>query len=165
MDHERRVLRVVRAHVRQSEPRRHLGIELDRPHLPRATEHVGHVQVDLRAVEGAVALVHLVVDAAPVERAPERGFREIPLLVGSELLLGPGRELEPRLHPEQVVEVRGVVEAAEDLVLDLLRRAEHVRVVLGDVLDAEQAVQRSAALVAMERRRLRKAHGQLPIAA
>ena len=34
-----------------------LAVELDRPHLPRAAERVGHVQVDLRAVERAVALV------------------------------------------------------------------------------------------------------------
>ena len=65
-----------------------------------------------------------------LERRLERALGEVPLLVGAELVLRPGRELEARLHPEQVVEERRVVEAAEDLVLDLVRRAEDVRVVL-----------------------------------
>ena len=51
------VLVVVGAHVGEPEPLRHLSVELDRSHLPRAPERVGHVQIDLRPVEGAVALV------------------------------------------------------------------------------------------------------------
>ena len=142
VDDVRRVLVVVGAHVGEAEPLRHLRVELDRPHLPRPAEDVGHVQVDLRPVERALALADVVRDAAPLERRAERRLGEVPLLVGPELVVGPGRELEPRLHPEQVVEVRGVVEAAEDLVLDLLARAEDVRVVLRHVPDAEQAVER-----------------------
>ena len=55
MDHVRGVLDVVRAHVGELEARRHLRIELDRPHLPRATEHVVHEEIDLRPVERALA--------------------------------------------------------------------------------------------------------------
>ena len=122
------------------------------------------MQVDLRPVERAVALVELVLEPAPLERRAQRGLGEVPLLVGAELVLGPGRELEARLEPEQVVDELGEVEAAEDLVLDLLAGAEDVGVVLGDVPDAEEAVQRARQLVAVQRRRLGVAQRQLPVA-
>src|SRR5207247_2631702 len=107
------------------------------------------------AVERALARLHDVIDPAPVERRLERALSEVPLLVRADLLVRPGRELEARLHPEQVIEVRREIEAAEDLPLDLLRRAEDVSVVLGDVTDAQQAVQRARELVSVERRRFR----------
>ena len=75
---------------------------------------------------------------SPFERRAERALREVPLLVGAELVLGTRRELEARLHLEQVVEKRGEVEAREDLVFDLLRRHEDMRVVLGHVLHARR---------------------------
>ena len=103
-------------------------------------------------------------DPPALERVLQRSLGEVPLLVRAELLLRPRRELEASLHAEQVVEVRGEVEAAEDLVLDLLRRHEHVGVVLGDVLDPQQAVQGAARLVAVQRRGLGEAHRQVPVA-
>ena len=122
------------------------------------------MEVDLRAVERAVALVQVVLEALPLERRSQGAFGEVPLLVGSELVLGTGRQLEPCLHAEQVVEVGGVVEAAEDLVLDLIGSAEDVRVVLGDVAHAQQPVERAARLVAVERGGLREADRELAIA-
>jgi len=95
----------------------------------------------------------------------ERAFGEVPLLVGAELLLRARRELEARVHPEQLIEKGRVVEAAEDLVLYLVRADEDVRVVLRDVLHPQQAVQRPALLVAMERRRLGEANRQVLVAA
>ena len=90
----RGVLAVVRPDVGEAEPLRHLRVELDRAHLPGAAERVGHVQVDLRPVERAVALVQLVLEPAPLERRSQRALGEVPLLVGAELVVGPGRELE-----------------------------------------------------------------------
>src|SRR5205823_6429182 len=117
------------------------------------------------AVEGAVALVQLVLDPAPLERRLERGFGEVPLLVRAELVLGARRQLGVRAHPEQVVDELRVVEAAEDLLLDLLTRAEDVRVVLRDVPDAGEAVERARELVPVERRRLGVAKRELAVAA
>ena len=165
VDDVRGVLGVVGADVAAVQALRLLAVELDRPHLPRAAERVGHVQVDLRAVEGAVARVEHVLEPAPVERGLQRRLGEVPLLLGAELVVGPGRELEVRVEPEEVVEVLRVVEAAEDLVLDLLAGAEDVRVVLGHVPDPGQAVQGAGPLVAVERRRLGVAERQLPVAA
>ena len=57
VDHHRPVLGVVGADVLQVEPLRHLVVELDRRALPLAADRVGDVEVDLRPVERAVALV------------------------------------------------------------------------------------------------------------
>ena len=77
VDHHRAVLGVVGARVGEVEALGHHVVELDGAELPRAADRVGHVQVDLRPVEGAVALVDLVLEPAVVERllqrAPRRG--------------------------------------------------------------------------------------------
>ena len=52
-----------------------------------------------------------------------------------------------------------------DLVLDLLRSAEDVGVVLRDVADAQQAVQRAARLVAVHEPRLGVADRQVAVGA
>ena len=164
MDDVRRVLEVVGAHVGEAELLRHLRVELDRPHLPRAAQHVLHVEVDLGAVERALSLADVVLDPTPLERRPERALGEVPLLVGPELVVRPGRELEACVHAEQVVEERRVVEAAEDLLLDLLAGAEDVRVVLRHVTDPEKPVQRPGGLVAVQRRGLRVAQREVAVA-
>ena len=101
---------------------------------------------------------------APLERRAERRLREVPLLVRAELVVGPRGELEARVHAEELVEERGKVEAAEDLRLDLLARAEDVRVVLRHVPDAQQPVQGARRLVAVQRRRLGVAKRQVAVA-
>ena len=62
------MLGVVLARVGDAESLGHRVIELDGPELPGAPDRVGHVQVDLRPVEGAVALVDVVLEPAPLER-------------------------------------------------------------------------------------------------
>ena len=69
VDHHRLVLGVVRAGVGQLEALGEVVVELNGPELPRAAERVGHVHVDLRAVEGAVALVEVVLETLALERA------------------------------------------------------------------------------------------------
>ena len=115
-------------------------------------------------VEGTVALVDRVLDSASFERRAQSRLGEIPFLVGSELVVRSGRELEARFHSEQVVEIRAEVETREDLLFDLLGRHEYVRIVLRDLLHAEESVQGPGALVPVERRGLRKAERQLAIA-
>ena len=83
----------------------------------------------------------------------------------AELVLGSRRELEARFHLEEAVEMRGEVERAEDLVLDLLGRHEDMGVVLRHLLHAKEAVERSGPLVAVERRRLGIAQRELAVAA
>ena len=134
------------------------------PSCHERCEHVGDVEVDLRPVERALPRADEVLDLVPLERLDELALGEVPLLVGAELVVGPRRELGPRLDPEEAVEVAEVVEAAVELGVDLLLRAEDVRVVLRHVADAREPVQRPGELVAVERRRLGVAQRQLAVA-
>ena len=90
----------------------------------------------------------------PVQRSHELALREVPLLVGAELVVGTRRELRPRLEPEQAVEVPEVVERPVELRFDLLARAEDARVVLRHVADPRQPVQRAGELVPVQWSRL-----------
>ena len=135
------------------------------PSCHERPDRVGHVQVDLRAVERAVALVDLVHEPALVERLLQRRLRAVPHLLGADPLLGAGGELQPRLEPEPLVDREAELEGADDLFLDLLLGAEDVGVVLRDVADPEQAVQRAGRLVAVHEALLGVADRQVAVGA
>src|SRR5581483_9623849 len=101
-------------------------------------------------VEGAVAFVELVLDAARLERPTKGLLGPVPLLLAAELVLGPRRELDADVELEALVQEERVVEAAEELVVDLLVCAEDVGVVLHEVAHAQEAVKDAGALVAVE---------------
>ena len=61
--------------------------------------------------------------------------------------------------------VDGELQAVDDFVFDLLRRAEDVGVVLGEAAHADQAVQHAGALVAVDRAQLAQPHRQVAVAA
>ena len=56
-----------------------------------------------------------------------------------------------------------MLQAAADLLLDLLLGAEDVRVVLGEVAHAQQPVQHAGGLVAVQQARLEVAHRQVAV--
>ncbi len=95
----------------------------------------------------------------------QRRLGLVPLLVRSQPPSRSRRQLRPHVQLEQVVDEEPEVETAEDLLLDLLGRAEDVRVVLGDVADAKQAVQRAGELVSVQGGGLGEAERQLAIGA
>ncbi len=134
------------------------------PICQRAAEGVGVLQVDLRGVERAVALVDDVGDALLLEHGGEDPLGHVPELVGPDAVLGPGGELDGDvLEAEDAVGRERELEAVGDLLGHLLLRAEDVGVVLGEVADAEQAVQRAAELVAVEQPGLGVADRQVPV--
>jgi hypothetical protein len=85
----RAVLGVVGARVGEVEALGHLEVHLHRAELPGAAQRVGHVQVDLGPVEGAVALVDRVLEALVLERARQQRLRLVPLRVVADPVLGP----------------------------------------------------------------------------
>ena len=117
------------------------------------------MQVDLRPVEGALALAVHVLEPLRGQRLAELLLGEVPLLVRPQLVVGAKRELDPDFELEQVVEVVRVVEARKQLVLDLLVRAVDVRVVLDEVAHAQEPVQHPGQLVPVEVPGLREPSG------
>ena len=86
VDHDRLVALVVGADVLHLEALRHLEVDLDRRHLPRAADRVTRLHRDLGAVERAAAFVHDEVEAHLPRRDAERFRRFFPLGVGADRL-------------------------------------------------------------------------------
>ena len=99
-----------------------------------------------------------------LERGGERRLGDVPLLVGADPVLGPRRELDLDLEPELVVDRVAEVEAAGDLVLDLLGGAEDVRVVLREHPHAQEPVEGAGQLVAVQDAGLGHPQRQLAVA-
>ena len=93
VDDDRPVLGVVGADVFQVEPLRQLVVELDRRALPLPADRVGDVEVDLRPVERAVALVDRVGLAGALERRLELRLGVVPGRDLAQELGRPRREL------------------------------------------------------------------------
>jgi hypothetical protein len=88
----------------------------------------------------------------------------VPLLVGAETVLGTRRELGANVQAEKLVEVKGVIETAQYLLLHLFGRAVDVGVVLHEVTNPEKTVQGAGKLVAMQVAGLGQPQGQLAVA-
>ena len=122
------------------------------------------MHVDLRPVERAVAGVELVVEARGRRaRLSSARLGVIPQRVVADPLLGARRELEPHLEAEHPVDLEAELQAAGDLVVDLLLGAEDVRVVLCELAHAQEAVQRARGLVAVQQAGLVVADRQVAV--
>src|SRR5687767_2287639 len=98
------------------------------------------------------------------ERSIERAFGLVPVFVRAELVLGPRRELDAHIEIEEVVEEEAEIEAAEELLVDLVRRAEDVRVVLDEMPHAEKPVELARLLGSVQVAGLGEAQRQLAVA-
>src|SRR5262245_18515928 len=90
---DRIVFGVIGANVFQTESLRELVIELDCGALPLAADGSGDIEIDLRSVEGAIALIHRVWPPRALERAAELRLRVVPGLDLSEKLRRTRRQL------------------------------------------------------------------------
>lgn len=114
---------LLRGAILQVEALRQLEVELDRRALERAAEGVADLDVDLGAVERAVAGVELPLPRVlGIERLLELVFGLVPRLDCAEVVVRPCRELELELKAEEAVDVLHEVEEGVDLLFNL--RAE-----------------------------------------
>ena len=121
------------------------------------------MEVELRPVEGAIALVDLIGLAQLLHGGLERGLGAAPGGLVAHVVLGHGGELDLVGQGEGGVDLVEDLHHALDLVLHLLGGHEDVRVVLGEAADAEEAVQRAGELVAVDYAQLGHADGQVTV--
>ena len=140
-----------------------LEVELDRGGLMHTVHGVHHLDIDLRTVERAVAGVHLPVASADevIQTLLQRGLGSVPQREITHGLLGTGGQFQLEGHPEDAVDVAHEIEHARHLLLDLVRPAEDVRVVLLEAAHARQTVQRARQLIAVQHAKVGEAQGQL----
>ena len=148
---------VVLRDVAQVEADGELEVKLHGGALETTLEGVEDGDIDLRAVEGAVAGVELPLLARLVQRLGQRSLRLVPDLDLAEVTLGASRELHFVRQAEHAVDLVEKLEELGELVLHLIRAAEDVRVVLLETANAGKAVQSAAELVAVEDAEIREA--------
>ena len=121
------------------------------------------MEVDLGAVEGAVALVDLVVHTQLLQSGAQALFGASPVLVRTHGVLGAGGKLNVILKAKLLVHGVDEVDHTHDLVGQLVGTHKQVGVVLVKATHAEQTVQGAAQLVAVHQANLAGADGQLAV--
>lgn len=203
VDHDgarRRAARVgsgcfVRGAVLEVEALGELEVELDGRALERAAEGVPNLDVDLGAVERAVARVQFPLARVELvqrlrQLLEEEGWRSamyvhvregikedeeketktyclglVPGLDVPKVVLRAGGKLEGELEAEEAIDVLHEIEERRDLLLDLRGHAEDVRVVLHEATDAREAGECARRLVPVEDAELSHTDGQLLVRA
>lgn len=130
VQHDGALLGTVGVHVLQIKVERHLEIELHGTALPGAAERILQVEVDLGAVEGAVALVDLVVHVQLLQSGAQALLGARPILVRTHGVLGAGGKLNMVLKAKLLVHGVDEVDHAHDLVGQLVGTHKQVGVVL-----------------------------------
>ena len=115
VDHHRHVRGVVGADVGELEPGRHLIVELDGAALPLPAQRVGDVEIDLRAVEGALPGFEHVGLLGGIEGLAERRLGGVPRRDLAQELLGPRGQLGRVLQAEVAVDRAAPASAAPRL--------------------------------------------------
>src|ERR1019366_7938306 len=149
MQHYRTVRSVVGTCVFDLETLRKVEIELNRRALPLAADRVDELEVELGAIKRAAALIERELLSATSHHASEKLFRLSPCLDRAKRLLGHGRKLDRVRIAERREHFIHEIEKPFYLRRHLLRRAEHVCVVLRESADAQHSVKHAAALVAV----------------
>ena len=167
MDHHGSLALAIAGDVLEIETFGQVEVELDGRQLPRPADGVLDVDVDLRAIERAAALVGDVVEPAAIKRSSKTFGGLVPQLILTHRLLGrASRELRLEiLEAERPQHREHEIKQRHQLALDVLARGEDMAVVLGEATTAHQAVHGTRQLVAVDGAKLEQAHRQLAIAA
>jgi hypothetical protein len=154
----------VAAAVGEREALRQDEVDLDGAELPAAPNRVVHVDVELWAIERAAPAIDRVRQRAGGQRLADGllgnlvGVRTRTRFAGRENVFD-------ALEAERGDQADRFVRRLLELVLQLLGRAEQVRVVLREAAHPVQAVQRAAAFEAVDGAELRIAQRQVAVRA
>ncbi len=102
VEHHRTMLRPVLAHIFGAKPDWQVEVHLEGAALPFATDRVGQLEVELRAVEGALAGVDFIIVRYLADSVFKGGLRLVPDFVRADADFGPRRELHVELCEAEV---------------------------------------------------------------
>ena len=164
MQHDGTMLFAVLTDIGEIELLGQTHIELDRAALPRTSDGVAQVKVDLRAVKRAVSLVDNIIQATIVQCLLQTIRRHLPHLIRPHRVLGARRELCLVRQSERAVDLVEEVNRVLDLTLDLIGGHKEMRIILREVADAEKPVQSTRKLMTMDEAQLGKTQRQITVA-
>ncbi|EKD61350.1 MAG: hypothetical protein ACD_54C00275G0001 [uncultured bacterium] len=164
MQHHRAVFRAVFADKFRIQPVRQVEIGLEGAALPFAANRVGQFEIELRAVERAIALVDLVGQFQPLNRGFQRVFGLVPHLVRAHAHIRAGGKLDVKLLKAKVfVDRRQQRDEVGAFLLDLIFGAEDMRVILHETTHPHQPVHGTRRFVAVARAEFRQTQGQVAV--
>ena len=131
--------------------------------LPLAAESVADLEVDLRPVEHSAAGIVGQCQAAARGGGRQSRDRVPPHLIAAERLLGPRGQVRLIGVAEGGENLVHQLQHADQLVFELPRSTEDVRVVLGEAAHAQHAVQGAARFVAVNGSQFREAQRQIAV--
>ena len=99
------------------------------------------MEVDLRAVESAVAFIDDIVKSHVVQGAAKTFCRHLPVLVASHAVLRTGGQFYMIFKSKQAVDFIDQLGHTLDLIPDLLRRHKDMGVVLSEAADTHKPVE------------------------
>lgn len=137
VQHNGALLGAVGVHVLQVKVERHLEVELNSTALPGTTERILQVEVDLGAVEGAVALVDLVVHAQLLQSGAQALLGASPVLIRTHGVLGAGGKLNVVLKAKLLIHGVDQIDHTHYLVGQLVGTHKQVGIVLVKAAHAE----------------------------
>ena len=163
MDHDRTVFLAIFADVSHVETFRHEHIELDGTALPGTADGVFQVEVQFRAVEGAVAFVDDVRDVAFFDDIMQGLGSQFPDFVGAHGVFRTSGQFDVVFQAELFVCLVEEVHDAGDFFFHLARQHEDMGVVLSEAADAEQAVEGTVEFMAMDQAEFSHAHREVAV--
>ena len=164
VQHHRAVAFPVRADVGEIEALRQGEIALDGGALPAPLQGVLELDVDFGPVEGPFPGADVVGQPPGLERPDEGVGGQVPLRVGADGFLRPGGQLHFVVEPENRHDLGHELQDPQDFAFHLLRHAQDMGIVLGELAHPGEAVQHPGTLVAQHRAQLEEAQRQLPVA-
>ena len=164
--HHRTVRFAVFADILQLEALRQVKIDLHRGALPGTAQYILDLEIDLRPVEHPLAGIDFIIQLADLQGLPQRFGGFVPIFNAADILLGPRRQVNLIVfEPERAQDQQHQVHRLDDLVGQLFRGAEDMRIVLGKAAHPHQTVQHPGALEAVDRAQLGIADRQIAVAA
>ena len=163
VDHDRTMFLSVSSCVFQFESLRQLEVKLDGTALPRSSDGVFQMEVDLRAIKCAVAFVDYIVKAKVIECAAETFGCYLPVLIASHAVFRTGGQLYVIFESEQFVNLVNQVCNALDFIFNLLRCHEDMGIVLVEAAYTHQAVQLAGFLMTMYQTNLCQTQRQITV--
>ena len=137
-------------------------VHLDRPTLPGASQAVAQRELQLRPVERTLSRLMPPGETGGSRRVGEQGLCPVPDCVVPEAIRGTAGEGDLEvLEAERRVQRPQAPDEPQQLARDLVLATEDVPVVLRELTQAEQAVERSGGLVAVDEAELGDAQRKL----
>ena len=164
VQHDRTMLLAVLPHIGEIELLRHQHIKLNRAALPGTANGIFQMEIYFRAVESAVSFIHHIFQAAMLQGILQRRRGLLPDLIGAHGILRARGELRLVGQAEGGIHLIEQVNGVLYFLLNHRRRDKEMGIILGEVADAEQAVQGTGKLMAVYQAKLTETQGQVAVA-